>query len=160
MSGDAELEGAPGRTAYPGLDGEVPNSGSDPAGEGWNEGAGEDAPEGDRPDMELVDELIDKAQGREDDAAGDEGLDDSEFEDDIQLDNLDDFMSDDPDDVDELIALDESEELVDPELGDDFEDTPKSASAQAAQARKAIEERAERRRIDRDLNYLDFELDD
>ena len=92
-------------------------------------------------------------------------VDDSEFDDDIQFDQLDEFMADDADDVDELVdldsdlddGLDELDELG--ELKDEL-DVPLTASQQALAARRAIEERAEARRMERDLNYLDFELDD
>ena len=95
----------------------------------------------------------------------DSDVDDSEFDDDIQFDQLDEFMADDADDVDELVdldsdlddGLDELDELG--ELKDEL-DVPLTASQQALAARRAIEERAEARRMERDLNYLDFELDD
>ena len=87
---------------------------------------------------------------------------------DIQFDRLDDFMSDDPDDVDEFDDLADADlssaDLAEAELALATEegelDTPLTASQQALEARRAIEERAEQRRMERDLNYLDFELDD
>ncbi len=130
--------------------------------------------------MDLADPMIDKAARDGDDSdfddaeleaealeaealeaeAEDAEPDDSELADDIEFDELDAFMDDDaggPDELSELVAL---EGLVE---GDDLEDelkAPLTASQQALAARRAIEERAEARRIDRDLNYLDFELDD
>ena len=114
--------------------------------------------------MTIVDPLIDKAAAESDDSDQDEDLADSEFDDDVQFDE---FLSDDPEDVDDLVALDD-----DPDLGDVVMDAdldgdlvselkvPLTKSQQALEARRAIEARAEARRIERDLNYLDFELDD
>jgi len=132
--------------------------------------------------MDLVDPMIDKASRDGDDSVLDEAeaelgsevdvvpevdaedeidaeLDDSEFDENMEFDELDAFMDDDADGADELAELD-IEGLVD---GEDLEEelkVPLTASQQALAARRAIEERAEARRIERDLNYLDFELDD
>lgn len=120
-------------------------------------------------EMTIVDSLIedasiDKAASEADDSAIDDDLDDSEFDDDMQLDQLDVFMSEDPDKADDLLVLDDvsmdEDEDLDPLLNTELEKAPLTASQQALEARRAIEERAERRRMERDLNYLDFELDD
>lgn len=117
--------------------------------------------------MTIVDPLIDKVARDSKESALDDDLDDSEFDDDSQFDELDEFLSDDPDDVDELVALDDDPDMGDVVMDADLEGVldsvlkePLTASQQALQARRAIEARAEARRIDRDLNYLDFELDD
>ena len=132
--------------------------------------------------MSLADPMIDKASRDGDDSefddadldaeldaeleaeleaeAEDAEPDDSELDDDIEFDELDAFMDDDADGPDELSELVALEGLIE---NDDLEGelkVPLTASQQALAARRAIEERAEARRIDRDLNYLDFELDD
>ncbi len=117
----------------------------------------------DAEEMTIVDPLIDKAGQEDDDPDLEDDLDDSEFDDDIQLDELDEFMADDPEKADDLLVLDDAgmgDDDLDPLLDKELEKAPLTASQQALEARRAIEERAERRRIDRDLNYLDFELDD
>ena len=115
-------------------------------------------------EMTIVDPLIDKAGREVDDSAVDDDLEDSEFEDDLQLDQLDVFMSEDPDKADELLVLDDDagmgDDDLEPLLSKELEKAPLTASQQALEARRAIEERAESRRMERDLNYLDFELDD
>ena len=73
-------------------------------------------------------------------------IEDDDFDDNIQFDQLEEFLSDDAEATDDTL---ENELKV-----------PLTASQQALEARRAIEERAEARRMERDLNYLDFELDD
>ena len=126
--------------------------------------------------VNLADPMIDKASRDGDDSdfddaeldaeldtdldAEDAEPDDSELDDNIEFDELDAFMDDDADGPDELSELVALEGLVE---DDDLEGelkVPLTASQQALAARRAIEERAEARRIERDLNYLDFELDD
>jgi len=117
----------------------------------------------DEEEMTIVDPLIDKAAQQADDLDLEDDLDDSEFDDDIQLDELDEFMADDPEKADDLLVLDDAgmgDDDLDPLLDKELQEAPLTASQQALEARRAIEERAERRRMERDLNYLDFELDD
>ena len=118
----------------------------------------------DEEEMTIVDPLIDKAAQEADDSAIEDDLEDSEFDDDLQLDQLDEFMSEDPEKADDLLVLDDDAGMADddlePLLDKELDKAPLTASQQALEARRAIEERAERRRMDRDLNYLDFELDD
>jgi len=114
-------------------------------------------------EMTIVDPLIDKASREADDSDLDDDLDDSEFDDDVQLDELDEFMAEDPEKADDLLMLDDAsmgDDDLEPLLDKELEKAPLTASQQALEARRAIEERAERRRMERDLNYLDFELDD
>lgn len=115
-------------------------------------------------EMTIVDPLIDKASREADDSSAEDDLDESEFDDDMPLDQLDEFMSEDPEKADDLLVLDDAsmggDDDLEPLLDEEFEKVPLTASQQALEARRAIEERAERRRMDRDLNYLDFELDD
>ncbi len=118
----------------------------------------------DEEEMTIVDPVIDKAGREADDSAVEDDLDDSEFDDDLQLDQLDVFMSEDPEKADELLALDDDagmgDDDLEPLLSKELDKAPLTASQQALEARRAIEERAESRRMERDLNYLDFELDD
>jgi len=119
----------------------------------------------DEEEMTIVDPLIDKASREADDPDLEDDLDESEFDDDVQFDQLEEFManpSEDPDDADDLMDLGEDPTLageIDPDVEAERK-IPKTASQQALEARRAIEERAEARRMERDLNYLDFELDD
>ena len=127
-----------------------------------SESADNESAEGE--EMTIVDPFIDKASQEADDSAVDNDLEDSEFEDVMQLDRLDEFMSDDPEKADELLVLDDDagmgDDDLEPLLSKELDKAPLTACQQALEARRAIEERAERRRMDRDLNYLDFELDD
>ncbi|MEM7218825.1 MAG: hypothetical protein AAF515_10700 [Pseudomonadota bacterium] len=101
---------------------------------------------------------VDNAETAQDDAAAEE-LEDG-FDDDATFeDGLDDFMSEDPEEED-LVGLDDVDTLDDSELDEELGLEPKRGGKLSAAARRAIEERAEQRRMDRDLNYLDFELDD
>ena len=120
--------------------------------------------------MDVVDPVIDKASPEQDDSDLDDEAFDDEFDEDSALDQLEAFMADDSDvsELDRDLADDLVEEL-DSDLGHELGDideikdelkVPLTASQQALAARRAIEERAEARRMERDLNYLDFELDD
>ncbi len=106
---------------------------------------------------------VDNEEPEADDSVTDDDLDDSEFDDDASLDQLDALIADEPPE-DDLASLSDDQgadiatEMV--EKLDKLEQPGKSKSAQALEARRAIEACAEQRRIDRDLNYLDFELDD
>jgi len=111
--------------------------------------------------MALADPMIDKASRDGDDSDLDEALFEEELEDELDTD-VEDLEPDDSE-LDENMEFDELVDLEGLVEDDDLEEelkVPLTASQQALAARRAIEERAEARRIDRDLNYLDFELDD
>ncbi len=131
-------------------------------------------------DSDQTEDLVDNEELEADDSASDNNLDDSESDDsEFEDSEIEDSEFDDAplDQLDALITDESAEDDLEP-LGDDLgadiaaemvekleklERPGKSKPAQAAkssEARRAIEARAEQRRIDRDLNYLDFELDD
>lgn len=95
-------------------------------------------------DSDVAVDLTDDVEDEVDEFADD--IEDDDFDDDMQFDQLDEFLADDAEAADDTL---EKELKV-----------PLTASQQALEARRAIEERAEARRMERDLNYLDFELDD
>lgn len=89
---------------------------------------------------------------------------DADLEDDLEA-ELDAEPNDDELEADAFADLleDGAESADDDTLAnivDDAKLNPTGKRGLSAAARRAIEERAEQRRIDRDLNYLDFDLDD
>ena len=76
---------------------------------------------------------------------------DCELDDELEADALADLLED---------AGHESEEDSLASIVDDAKMSSGGKRGLSLQARRAIEERAEQRRMERDLNYLDFDLDD
>jgi hypothetical protein len=78
----------------------------------------------------------------------------AEFEDDEPNESEDEYdMSLSDESLDDLV---EAEELVD----DDIALDPKERAARSLEIRRAIEARLEARRMQRDLDYLDLDVDD
>ena len=109
----------------------------------------------------LADEL--EAEQQTDETDLDEDLDE-----DLD-DELDTQLDAEPDDSElevDILAdlLEEASDVVDDDplasIVDDAKLRPGKRGGSSLEARRAIEERAEMRRMERDLNYLDFDLDD
>jgi hypothetical protein len=80
----------------------------------------------------------------------------AEFEDDDTTDSEDEYdMSLSDESLDDLVDDDEV-----PEDDDDIVLDPKERAARSLEIRRAIEARLESRRMQRDLDYLDLDLDD
>ena len=87
--------------------------------------------------------------------------DEDDFEDvpeDVSEDGEDLDLVDDME-VDDVDVASEEVEAVGDDVDVDLEEDPKEKAARTKQARRAIEDRLEARRLDEDLNYLDIDDD-